>query len=83
MGEWHSWWNPEGEKVELKELSRGDEDYDAQHPLSGCNTFEEIRHRMAEWEQEFPDYELAFDYKTASFGYGAREMRWVLVGFKK
>jgi len=83
MGEWYSWWKPDREKVELEALSAGDEHSDAPHPFSSCPTFWEMRLIMKTLEEKYSEYDLAFDYKTASLGYGAREIRWVLVGLKK
>lgn len=83
MGDWYSCWKPEREKVELEELSSGDEHGDASHPFNGCHSFEDMRKRLQDYEEEYPGYDLAFDYKEASFGQGAREMRWMLVGLRK
>ena len=65
---------------ELEELSQGNEDSDAVHPLSDVSSLEEMQARFAEWQQAYPGYKLHLLSKSAHFGYGAAEYRWMLCG---
>ena len=71
----------------LEVLSRGDEDQEAENPLTAGYMegvlLEEISQKIRTWENKYPSMELRLIYKWNAFGWGVELNRWELQGKPK